>query len=142
MQPRKAGQHVRCQQGPDTSVLRSHQRGRSQCGRRTRLGRLHRHEQVPGLASGKAGTRQLFELFHAAFDEAALEVDEMIAEGDKVFALVRMTGIQRGEFMGIPATGNTIAVNICDYFRIDNGMLIEHWGVLDAAAMMQQLTAH
>ncbi|HEY3924435.1 MAG TPA: ester cyclase [Acidothermaceae bacterium] len=100
------------------------------------------HEQVPGLASGKAGTRQLFEMFHAAFDQAALEVDEMIAEGDKVFALVRMTGTQRGEFMGIPATGNTIAVNICDYFRIDNGMLIEHWGVLDAAAMMQQLTAH
>jgi ketosteroid isomerase-like protein len=43
------------------------------------------HEQVPGLASGKAGTRQLFELFHAAFDQATLEVDEMIAEGDKVF---------------------------------------------------------
>ena len=100
------------------------------------------HEQVPGLASGKAGTRQLFELFHTAFDQAALEVDEMIAEGDKVFALVRMTGIQRGEFMGIPATGNTIAVNICDYFRIDNGMLIEHWGVMDAAGMMRQLTAH
>jgi steroid delta-isomerase-like uncharacterized protein len=100
------------------------------------------HEQIPGLASGKAGARQLFEMFHSAFEQAALEVDEMIAEGDKVFALVRMTGTQRAEFMGIPATGNTIAVNICDYFRIDNGMLIEHWGVLDAAGMMQQLTAH
>jgi predicted SnoaL-like aldol condensation-catalyzing enzyme len=39
------------------------------------------------------------------------------------------------------AIGNAIAVNICDYFRIDNGMLIEHWGVLDAAGMMHQLTA-
>jgi steroid delta-isomerase-like uncharacterized protein len=100
------------------------------------------HEQVPGLASGKAGTRQLFEMFHSAFDQAAVEVDDMIAEEDKVFVLARMTGTQRGEFMGIAATGNTIDVNICDYFRIGNGTLIEHWGVMDAAGMMQQLTAH
>jgi hypothetical protein len=43
---------------------------------------------------------------------------------------------------GTPATGHTIDVNVCDYFRIDNGTLIEHWGVMGAAAMMQQLTAH
>ena len=98
------------------------------------------HEQVPGLAPGKAGTRQLFEMFHSAFDQAALEVDDMIAEGDKVFVLARMTGTQLGEFMGIAPTGNTIDVNICDYFRIDDGKLVEHWGVVDAAAMMQQLT--
>jgi steroid delta-isomerase-like uncharacterized protein len=100
------------------------------------------HEQLPGLASGKAGVRQLFEMFHSAFDQARVEVDDMIAEGDKVFVLARMTGTQRGEFMGIAATGNTIDVSICDYFRVDNGALIEHWGVMDAAGMMQQLTAH
>jgi predicted ester cyclase len=59
------------------------------------------HEQVPGLAPGKAGMRQLFEMFHSAFDQAGLEVDDMIAEGDKVFVLARMTGTQRGEFMGV-----------------------------------------
>jgi steroid delta-isomerase-like uncharacterized protein len=100
------------------------------------------HEQVPGLASGKAGTRQLFEMFHSAFDQAAVEVEDMIAEGDKVFVLARMTGTQRREFMGIASTGNAINVDICDYFRIDNGTLIEHWGVMDAAGMLHQLTAH
>lgn len=99
------------------------------------------HEQVPSLAPGKAGVRQLFEMFHSAFDKAGVEVDDMIAEGDKVFVLARMTGTQRGEFMGIPATGNAIDVRICDYFRIDRGALVEHWGVMDAAGMMQQLTA-
>jgi predicted ester cyclase len=89
-----------------------------------------------------AGVRQLFEMFHSAFDQARVEVDDMIAEGDKVFVLARMTGTQRGEFMGIAATGNTIDVSICDYFRVGNGALVEHWGVMDAAGMMQQLTAH
>jgi steroid delta-isomerase-like uncharacterized protein len=100
------------------------------------------HEQVPGLAPGKAGVRQLFEMFHSAFDHAGVAVDDMIAEGDKVFVLARMTGTQRGDFMGIPATGSTINVSLCDYFRVDKGALIEHWGVMDAAGMMQQLTAH
>jgi steroid delta-isomerase-like uncharacterized protein len=100
------------------------------------------HEQVPGLAPGKAGVRQLFEMFHSAFDHAGVAVDDMIAEGDKVFVLARMTGTQRGDFMGIPTGGGTINVSLCDYFRVDKGALIEHWGVMDAAGMMQQLTAH
>ena len=99
------------------------------------------HEQVPGVAPGKAGVRQLFGMFHSAFDHAGVAVDDMIAEGDKVFVLARMTGTQRGDFMGIPPTGNTINVSLCDYFRVDNGALVEHWGVMDAAGMMQQLTA-
>jgi ketosteroid isomerase-like protein len=85
------------------------------------------HEQVPGLAPGKAGMRQWFEMFHSAFDPAGLKVDDMIAEGDKVFVLARMTGTQRGEFMGIAATGHAIDVSICDYFRVGHGALIEHW---------------
>ena len=34
------------------------------------------HEQVPGLASGKAGVRQLFDMLHSAFDQAAVEVEQ------------------------------------------------------------------
>ena len=100
------------------------------------------HEQVPGLAPGKAGVRQLFEMFHSAFDHAAVAVDDMIAEGDKVFVLARMTGTQRGDFMGIPPAGHTLNVSLCDYFRVDNGALTEHWGVMDATGMMHQLTGH
>jgi steroid delta-isomerase-like uncharacterized protein len=100
------------------------------------------HELVPGLAPGKAGVRQLFGMFHSAFDDAGVAVDDMIAEGDKVFVLARMTGTQRGDFMGIPPAGNTINVSLCDYFRVDNGALVEHWGVMDAAGLMQQLAAH
>jgi predicted ester cyclase len=65
----------------------------------------------------------------------------MIAESDKVFVLARMTGTQRGDFMGMSPAGNTINVSLCDYFRVDNGALIEHWGAMDAAGM-QPLAAH
>jgi steroid delta-isomerase-like uncharacterized protein len=99
------------------------------------------HEEIPGLPPTKAGVRQMFEMFQTAFADARFNVDDMIAEGDKVFVLARMTGTHRAEFMGIPATGHTIEVKICDYFRIDDGALREHWGVMDTAAMVHQLTS-
>jgi steroid delta-isomerase-like uncharacterized protein len=97
------------------------------------------HEAMPGLEPGKAGVRQMFEMFTSAFEGAKFEVDDMIAEGDKVFALVRLTGTHRTEFMGIPASGRAINVGVADSFRFAGGQAIEHWGVMDTGAMMQQL---
>jgi steroid delta-isomerase-like uncharacterized protein len=85
------------------------------------------HESVPGLEPTKAGLRQLFEMFHSGFENASIQVDDIISEGDKVFVLARMTGKYGGEFMGIPASGNHIDVSLCDFFRVDGGPLVEHW---------------
>jgi predicted ester cyclase len=42
--------------------------------------------------------------------------------------------------MGIPATGNSVDVQLIDIFRLGGeGLVHEHWGVLDTPAMMQQL---
>jgi steroid delta-isomerase-like uncharacterized protein len=98
------------------------------------------HEAVPGIEQTKAGARQLFEMFHAAFEGAAFEVDSLIGEGDKVVAMCRMTGVHKAEFMGIAPSGQTINVGVADQFRFEDGKVVEHWGVLDSGALMQQLT--
>jgi steroid delta-isomerase-like uncharacterized protein len=98
------------------------------------------HEEMPGLEPNKAGVRQMFEMFKTAFQDARFEVDGMIAEGDMVFALVRLTGVHQAEFMGVPPSGRAINVGVADYFRFDDGKALEHWGVMDTGAMMQQLT--
>jgi steroid delta-isomerase-like uncharacterized protein len=98
------------------------------------------HEVMPGLEPTKAGVRQLFEMFHTAFEDASFELDSMIGEGDKVVAMVRMTGVHKAEFMGIPPSGRAINVGVADQFRIEDGKVVEHWGVMDTGALMQQLT--
>ncbi len=100
------------------------------------------HELVPGLEPTKAGLRRMFEMFHAGFGDGSIHVEHIISEGDKVFVLARMTGNHQGDFMGIPASGNLLDINVCDFFRIDDGSVVEHWGVLDAAGMQHQLAAH
>ena len=55
-------------------------------------------------------------------------------------ARVRVTGTHQGEFMGLPATGKSVAVNLIDITGFgDDGLAREHWGIVDQLALMQQL---
>ena len=46
----------------------------------------------------------------------------------------------RLEYHGGTPSGRTINVGIGDYLRFDNGLVVEHRGVMDTGALMQQLT--
>jgi steroid delta-isomerase-like uncharacterized protein len=100
------------------------------------------HEDTPGLEPTKEGVKELFRMYTAAFPDLRMEAEDILASGDKVVARVRGTGTHQGEFMGIPATGKSVDVQLIDIIRFgDDGLAHEHWGVFDALAMMQQLGA-
>ena len=100
------------------------------------------HEQLPGGPPTKEGVKAFFRMQIAAFPDLAMTVEDVVAGGDKVVARVRFTGTHQGEFMGLPATGRTVDVPLIDIMRFsDDGLVHEHWGVLDAMTMMRQLGA-
>jgi steroid delta-isomerase-like uncharacterized protein len=98
------------------------------------------HSEVPGLPPTKAGVIQNFQMLISAFPDFRMDVQDVIASGDKAVARVRMAGTHQGEFMGLPATGKSAAVDLIDITRFgDDGLAREHWGVADQLALMQQL---
>jgi steroid delta-isomerase-like uncharacterized protein len=98
------------------------------------------HEETPGLAPTKEGVLQFFGMYRAAFPDLRFEPADYIASGDKVVTRVRATGTNTGDFMGMPATGKSIDIELIDIVRFaDDGLGHEHWGVADVMAMMQQL---
>ena len=98
------------------------------------------HEEMPGIAPGREGVRQLFTMFQAAFPDMRWEVEDVFAAGDKVAARVRVTGTNEGELMGMPASGRSVSVQVIDIIRFgEDGLVHEHWGVFDMMGMMQQL---
>jgi steroid delta-isomerase-like uncharacterized protein len=100
------------------------------------------HEVTPGLAPTKAGVKDFFRMQLAAFPDLHMDAQDVFASGAKVVARVRYTGTNRGGFMGMPATGKHVDVQLIDMFLFgDDGRVHEHWGVIDALAMMQQLGA-
>jgi predicted ester cyclase len=81
-------------------------------------------------------------MYRAAFPDLRMEAQDVLASGDKVVARVRATGTHEGEFMGLPATGKGVDVQLIDIIGFgDDGLAREHWGVFDALSMMQQLGA-
>ena len=100
------------------------------------------HEAMPGLEPSKDGVKQMFRMYRAAFPDLRMEPEDVLVSGDKVVARVRATGTQQGEFMGLPATGKSVDVQLIDIIRFgEDGLAREHWGVFDALGMMQQLGA-
>ena len=98
------------------------------------------HEETPGLAPTKNGVLEFFRMYRAAFPNLRMDAEDVLPSGDKVVARVRATGTHQGELMGMTATGKSVDVQLIDIMRFDeNGLVAEHWGVVDTLAMMQQL---
>ena len=97
------------------------------------------HSARPGQTPGLEGVKQLFSSLHAAFSDFHIDVEDMIAEGDKVVARVRASGTHQGEFMGIAPTGNRVEFSAIDISRIAEGKIVEHWSNSDQLGMMRQL---
>jgi steroid delta-isomerase-like uncharacterized protein len=97
-------------------------------------------DEIPGLPPTKEGVVHYFRLLLSAFPDMRMDVQDVIASGDKAVARLRVSGTHKGEFMGIPATGKPLSVELIDITRFgDDGLAREHWGVVDQLAMMQQL---
>ena len=79
------------------------------------------------------------QMLHTAFPDFKATIDDMVAEGDTVAVRGTWSGTHEGDFMGIPATGNSFSIQIFDFMRIEDGLIVEHWGITDIASMMMQL---
>jgi steroid delta-isomerase-like uncharacterized protein len=98
------------------------------------------HEEVPGLPPTKSGTLDYFRVLLSAFPDMRMDVEDLIAGGDKTVARVKATATHKGEFMGVPATGRSVEVRLIDIMQFDgDGLVCEHWGVADMLSLMQQL---
>jgi steroid delta-isomerase-like uncharacterized protein len=79
---------------------------------------------------------------HDAFPDTRISlVDELIADGDRVFVRWRWTGTHRAAFRGIAATGRAIDVLGEDVIRIQDGRITDVWPLFDPLRLMLQLGA-
>ena len=77
----------------------------------------------------------------AAFPDIHLAINEMISEGDKVVVLWTLTGTHRGDWRGIPATGNAIKWNSTDTYTISNGRIASLARGADNFVLLKQMGA-
>lgn len=97
------------------------------------------HNPIPGTPATRESMKQGLGMFLKAFPDLQSRNNFLVAEGDLVVGLDTTTVTHQGEFMGIPATNKKIQINEIHIVRIANGKAVEHWGLVEEMAMMQQL---
>ncbi len=93
----------------------------------------------PGLPRGLAGIKAFFTAQRTAFPDLNVTIDDIAADGDKVWDRLTVRATHTGPFMGMPPTGKRVTFEVFDISRFAGGKLVEHWGVADNLGMMQQL---
>jgi predicted SnoaL-like aldol condensation-catalyzing enzyme len=94
----------------------------------------------PGVPTGPEGVMYFFDHFlKPSFPDLKVEILKQVAEGDTVTTHKKFYATHSGEFMGIPATGKKVEMEIIDILRLKDGKLTEHWNVLDWYQVIQQL---
>ncbi len=99
------------------------------------------HNPFPGQAPGREGVKQAFQMLSTAFPDLHNEIHAVVAEGDKVAVHSTLRGTHQGEFMGTAATGKEVAADSIDIVRFEDGLMVEHWGLFDAPALLMQIGA-
>jgi predicted ester cyclase len=96
-------------------------------------------EHQRGSEDGPEGARKTITYLRSAFPDFKITIDDVVVAGDMVWARQKGGGTNLGRFAGHPPTGRTAFIDVIDVCRIEDGKIVEHWGVPDQLGMMMAL---
>lgn len=100
----------------------------------------HRGPPLHDIA-GIEGEKQFVTRVRTAFPDLRVEIEDLVAAGDRVATRVLHRGTHQGDFFGIAPTGRPVAYEGTIIFRIADGRIAERWGTIDLFGLLAQLGA-
>lgn len=97
------------------------------------------HSSDPLLPVGPEGVHIVQAALRTAFPDLQLAIQDQVAEGDMVASRVLIYGTNSGPYLGEAPTGNPFLVRAMRFDRVCDGMIMEHWTVVDGATLAAQL---
>jgi C-1 hydroxylase len=94
---------------------------------------------------GRENFKELFTLAFDAFPDWHEHIEDIIAEGDRVWVYVTATGTHTGEWnhfgVNFPPTGKQVTMRMVFLWRIVDGRLAEGWEVDEDLDFLEKLGA-
>jgi predicted ester cyclase len=100
---------------------------------------IGRFSGPPHQLQGLESLKQLFKMGREGCPDWHETIEDIIAEGDKVWVRTTYTGTNTGEFFGLAPTGKKITTMAVDIYRIINGKIVEGWNIGDSSLLLKQL---
>lgn len=99
----------------------------------------HDHDHVPLLPPTREGFEQLRALTLEAFPDFEVTVEDVVASADRAALRITNRGTNTGSFMGNPPTGKRCEWATYAILRLQDGRIIERWGLVDRHGLLSQL---
>ncbi len=88
---------------------------------------------------GRDTWREGAELIKKAFPDLTVEIDDVVAERDRVALRLTIRGTHQSEFLGIAATGRSVSYVSHEFYRVADGLIAEEWICSDTAGLFEQI---
>jgi predicted ester cyclase len=96
-------------------------------------------EHQRGHEQGVEAVHGLAAAIHAGFPDVRITVEDIAVAGDRVWVRSRVEGTNTGPFRGYQPTGREMVIDLFDVVRIEDGRVVEHWGLADQMGVLIQL---
>ncbi len=83
--------------------------------------------------------KQILSRQYAGFPDVHRTLEDIIADEDKVWLRVKITGTHTGEYRGLAPTGRKFVMAAVPIYRIVDGKIVEGWSVWNPLALFRQL---
>jgi steroid delta-isomerase-like uncharacterized protein len=87
----------------------------------------------------KQGSVAFFKARLTGMPDLKVAIEALVADKDRVAASFVYTGTHGGVYFGVAPTGKPLRFTSCDIFRVQDGLIAEHWGMGDIAGVLAQL---
>lgn len=94
---------------------------------------------VPENLEGREAVRTSVGMYHQAFSDGRILVDEIFASGPWVAVVWSGRGTHDGELGGMPPTDNQVEVTGIDAHRVEDGRIVESRSEFDGLGMLVQM---
>jgi predicted ester cyclase len=96
-------------------------------------------EHQRGARSGAESLKGMIRHLRGWLPDLTMTIEDLVVSGDKAWGRIVARSTHTETIMGRAPTGNPIRVDIIDIMRVVDGKLVEHWGVPDQLALMEQI---
>jgi steroid delta-isomerase-like uncharacterized protein len=94
---------------------------------------------APPMPPGPEGIKQVLSTYRSGLPDLRFDIEDMIAEGDKVTWRWSVHGTNTQTFMNIPASGKSVSISGIVISRFANGKWAEDWANWDTLGLLQQV---
>jgi predicted ester cyclase len=88
------------------------------------------------IRPGVAGLRTHYETLLEGFPDMRIEIEDIIADGEKVAHRCTFSGTHKGEFLGLAPTGKVVSAPAVHIHLFKNGRAVEVWQVFDSLTFL------